>query len=568
MDLFWEPEENFAVTVEQHTCQASYGEAAGCAGYESVAVASNYWNQSHIWVHELTHVLQLTGSVYPALAVGDANLLYIAEASAEILVPTNTGLNCCRDHAFATVDFRVAGTAWDYQDYHRIGETHVDWQIWISLHEAEPQIFREINQRLYQYAAANEYFTDLPSFRELIAEVSQIQVVNGFPIKQWLAIEGFLGQDELGSTNPYFSINIPSYFPQSSSQYYVGIISALVTTASQLRIDRVQSHASVYDALSRVKLADMIPQFPVNDPNNPGIGFVVLLNTTTPPPVVRVDVHVVSGNVVFDRSLFSYLMKPLCENGCPLGINGNGLVLFPTSDGWLQQLSGVITANGQNFPIQNGVGIVTVNGPTTLSDSNGVIVTNFIPNTILTIGLSYSALDLMQNANTITLQGGITSQPTTTTQTTTSTSTTSSATSTTSSTTSTSQTTPDFTISVQPAVLTMQTNSATTFNFTLASVNSWQGGLTLQMSSLPSGIATPNMPTVSFLGARNTATQRQTRTSCEPCPKPVSEGIERVPLQQGRSQRKLGTRNASLADRRQRRSPELRGRQSLLKSRA
>jgi hypothetical protein len=207
-------------------------------------------------------------------------------------------------------------------------------------------VFKKLNARLNQLAGQGLAIADVPSFRELIRESIAPSILDGLPIRQWLAVEGLLAKDEVGnSTLSHFGI--VSYWKwqtATSVRFTVDLVVDEISPTDYTPLDASQSKAAVYDAVTRSKLADLSGAYIQGGGQN-DVEFTVDLNREV--AAVRVDVHVLGNGLVADGSVLIPLYCPpvagqLCQS-VP-----SDFILFTTSDNWLQSLSGTAIVGGVN----------------------------------------------------------------------------------------------------------------------------------------------------------------------------------------------------------------------------
>lgn len=394
--LFWEPQEDAYIIVTQGGC-GGYS----CGGSDGVSILQSSWNYPTVWVHEFTHVLQFYGSGPGLYLSGEAFLLYtepMAMATADILAPFQPPPDCCTDLSFWTEDQGVGLAAADYS-LQATGESHVPVNAWRMLHEADPNIFKEINSRLYQLSRQFISLSDIPSFRELIRQSTQIQTLDNLSIRQWLAVEGFLSKNEIG-TGPNTFIQNANYYSQSSTQQFAQVTAAVAISNNFAIIDKALSQGAVYDAITQTKLADLQVQSSSDIPH--AVSFQANLALQSPPAMVRFDLHIVSGSYVDDRSILAPLRQYQSYLSTP-SLGAQGLVIVPTSDMWLQNVNGNADINGQTYPVTNGIAKLNLGGPVTITVNTGTTtqITGFLRSQQLALGLDYTALRILQDTNTI-----------------------------------------------------------------------------------------------------------------------------------------------------------------------
>lgn len=196
-DLFWMPTVDETVTVYQESSVC--GVYSACTGANAVHINEISWNDSTTWVHEFTHVLQF--SLGRDLN-GEAGLFYVeptATEAAMILTNIYDGPSSGDNNALWIPDWGVSLAALDYVRFHLWNDTHMATPIWANLYAADHDVFKKLNQRLHQLFQDGWYISDVPSLRELISQVVSVSIIDGLPLRNWLAVEGMLGEDELGS---------------------------------------------------------------------------------------------------------------------------------------------------------------------------------------------------------------------------------------------------------------------------------------------------------------------------------------------------------------------------------
>lgn len=402
--LFWEPTNDALVTVHQGS--TACGEAGGCATGTDVWISRSVWSDAGIWVHEFTHTLQFSG---PVFALRDDPYLFYVEATAfvtaGILIPGSVALG--GNFALWVPDWGVAEAIFDYNLRSR-GETHVDGNIWMGIYRADNYVFKKLNARLNQLASQGLAIADVPSFRELVGESIAPSILDGLPIRQWLAVEGLLAKGEVGNST-LFHFGILSYWrwqTATSVRFIVDLVVDEVSTTGYTSLDASLSKATVYDAVTRAKLADVTGAYIQGGGQN-DVEFTVDLNREV--AAVRVDAHVVGNGLVADRSvLIPLYCAPAAGQLCQSV--PSDFILFTTSDNWLQSLTGTAVVGGVNYPIVNGMVAFDLVSPT--ADVSipvpPYVVRNFLSSNKLTSaskvmipGLNYTALQIMRDSDQI-----------------------------------------------------------------------------------------------------------------------------------------------------------------------
>jgi len=396
--IFWEPQADATVEVTLGGC-GGYS----CGGSDGVSIRQSDWAYATIWVHEFTHVLQFANNGPGFALSGDPFLFYAettATATSDMLAPLEPEVDCCDDINLSAKDQGLSLAVHDYA-LRSTGETHIPTMVWRLLYAADPNALKQVNSRLYHLAQQGQFISDMPSFRELIRQSISPQTIDGLPTRQWLAAEGFLGKDELANT-PLTYIDQPFYYSYGPSNQFTDVAVTLATANGFLQIDTAQSRAWVSDAVTKTKLADL----QIHSAQNGGAVFQAYLSRSSPPSVIRTDFHIVAGGFMEDRSILTPLLRD--QGGGNPYLGGRGLVLISTNDGWLQSVSGSVNVGGQNSSLINGVGIFGLTGPATVTVNAGTTtqVQNFLPGQAVSIGVAYTAVNVMHDTGTINVQGG------------------------------------------------------------------------------------------------------------------------------------------------------------------
>jgi hypothetical protein len=426
LQYFYSPAENIVVTV--HKVTESFWASAGAGNIwlgESAwrAPGEQDWRDAvGMWTHEFTHILQFSGAYPPAVAVtsqgDDTSSFYVeptAYAMASLLDP---GVPPWEDWSFAHPDiFSVGEPTRNYYDTSRGVSVRGAWIAWMSLFEADHNVVREVNARLSELGKQGLAVADMPSFRELLSESTQYEALDGLPIRQWLAVEGFLGKSELGNSA---TISIPLSGMYGGSPEISFAIRA-TTTDREIQLDGAQTKLTIYDAITRSKVLDV----PGAKLERVGSGLVLNLyicavQYPTPlcevvldslPRVIRVDMHVVGDGFVEDKSILMPLIRgpPTDPYYCDLtptpfyGRTRNFLVLT-TADGWVQPVNATANIGTQDYPIVNG-GLcfdLTVPADITLPVGPTPLIHNFVPsNKVMALGIDHAAVRIMHDSSQI-----------------------------------------------------------------------------------------------------------------------------------------------------------------------
>jgi hypothetical protein len=352
VNLFWMPNRDITVTIYKALPSTCTSDAA-CAGPNEMWIRqeyTNYWNNIATWTHEFTHVLQANGpdAGFSCPSPSDISLLYVeptALAVQQILAPeTQLTNDQTIDRSFWGADSTGLEAVQNYYGQNNYGDSHADVHAWISLYYADHMALRKVNAGLTQLAEQQLRICDVPSLREFITETTGLQVLDGLPIGQWLAVEGILGHDELPKypITDWLSsqwIGPPSDFPQVSLNVWTH------TANSSIRVDASQSKATIYDAITRSKLVDAAPfSLPTNSNDTSHLSSLNDMSHVPYAPVLRIQYHIVGDNLIEDTVFLLY----------NYGLQTN-TIIFITSDGWVQDVNSTATVNGQSVPIVNGI---------------------------------------------------------------------------------------------------------------------------------------------------------------------------------------------------------------------
>ena len=398
-DLFWMPAVDETVAVYQGSSVC--GGYSACAEPNAVHVNETFWNDSTTWVHEFTHVLQF--SLGRDLK-GEAGLFYVeptAIQAAAILTNRYEGSSSGDNNALWIPDWGVSLAALDYVRFHLWNDTHAATPTWVNLYAVDHEVFKKLNQRLHQLFQDGWYISDVPSLRELISQVVSVSTIDGLPLRNWLGVEGLLGEDEVG-TAPTISIGLPISTVTYNSAGGISITFESYSISGQARLDANRTTATVYDAYTRAWLADISRA--VANPGNL-TNFVELsttLNMTQLPNVVRVEVHIVGDGVNETHPILIPIYSAFYDHA----------LMLATSDGWLRTVNGNVTIQNRTYPMTNGFayfefpkGITTIYYP-------GGTVENCLPDTQnVLVGVRPKALQVMHDTTTIivTNTSGVTS---------------------------------------------------------------------------------------------------------------------------------------------------------------
>jgi hypothetical protein len=406
-DLFWTPTKDLTVTLHQDA--SACGRSSACATGTDVRIDPKLWHDAGTWIHEFTHTLQFSG---PALALqGDASLFYVeatAFDTAAILTPGSSPV--AHDYALWISDWGV-GEAASYYNYAASGETHVGGQIWIGLCRADNMVFRNLNSRLNQLATNGQMITDIASLRELIRESIAPSTLDGLPIRQWLAVEGLLARSEVGNNvMTHFGL---LYYVKGQSTGAIGssvdVVVDEVSTTGFIPLNSSLSRATVYNAVTRTRIADVSGNYIIGGGQNE-VEFRLDLDYEV--AAVRVDVYLKGTNLVqfADRTvLLPLYCNPIfqpkaCQNA------PSNFILITTPDNWLQSRSWTAVIGGKTYPIISGIVAFDLASPT--ADVSlpvpPYMILNFVSTNELTssskvmiLGLNYTALQIMRDSDQI-----------------------------------------------------------------------------------------------------------------------------------------------------------------------
>lgn len=410
LQAFYEPSVDYTVTIQYQNGGCNEGKYPACAGSGAITLGGAWGSPSYSLddlsglVHEFTHTLQFAPNGPASVLRDDAFLLYVeptAEAMAAILSPVHgVDGNYYWDFAFDEPNVGVAAAATAYR-LDQGGEPHA-FPIygWLALYRADQKIFKEMNNKLSQLSVQGYYGITIPELRQVIRESASVQTLNGLPIKQWLAAEGFLAKDEVPSY-----LNMADLRPIYPNQITV-----------EWAIDpNGQSIAKIYNAITRGFLGESEYQFSGSRSSSsggvdlPDLQKCMQVNSPLSSPYqcktnmsTRADVQTSINGAVYERSfLLPPHLTPL-ENPDFL-TNTENAVLLATSDGWLQPVNGTAIVNGQPWPIVNGVLRFTSTSPTVNVDlPDGRRIENFVTSgAVMVLGLNLTAFQLMHDTDQI-----------------------------------------------------------------------------------------------------------------------------------------------------------------------
>jgi len=400
LQIFYEPDYDYDYLVQingdptclgvdqEHPLGCVPGAAEGAVGFPGPdwQQPSSYRDPPKVAtiIHEFTHVLQFAPRG-PAYALGlnpksdDAGLFYIestAMVMPAILMEGAEGADLQGriqrgyywDFAFDEAAWGVAVAASAYRLLATKEETHVGPSLgWLALYRADNHIFREMNAKLSELSMQGHGSITIPELREVIRRSTSVQVLNGFPIKQWLAIEGFLARDEVSS---YSNMIEPRPFSPT----------VVVNPAMG-----AGSTATFYNAVTRELIGEEAFQ------GGAYSGYVPYLTNITSRVIVRTS---------YVQSL---LLPPhLSPSENPeFFTNNENAVLLGTPDGWLQPVNATAVVNGQTWPIVNGVLRFTSTSPLVTIDLPNRRIENFVTNgAVMVVGaFNYTALQLMHDTD-------------------------------------------------------------------------------------------------------------------------------------------------------------------------
>jgi hypothetical protein len=350
-----------------------------------------------VLVHEFTHALQ-DAPFGPATILGkDAYMFYVeptACAMPDILIPrAERGFGTYyADSAFASPDYGVALAAGNYRELEsRLGECFEKEMPFLSLYRVDHNIFKNMNSKLSQLAQQNSVVIGADGLREVIRESTSLQTLDGLPIRQWLAVEGMLTKDEVSSslgTLPFLRLNNER--------------NIWVWTYGLPSIDSAQSKATWYDAVTRILIGETHLDGKLSDQWSLSAPPVF----ERPNTVFRVDVHIVVGNVVYDRPFLLPPHQTMNFSAWKWSIDGNleNAIVLATPDGWLQSVNSTATIDGQPWPVVNGVLRFSSKSPTVnIELRDGRRIENFLTSgTLMVLGdFNSTALQLMHDTDQI-----------------------------------------------------------------------------------------------------------------------------------------------------------------------
>ena len=387
---FWEPTADRVLRVHQDSTPCNG--AGACADGTDLWIGYNPWipESASIWVHELAHTLQFSGPVFALRQ--DVGLFYVeptAGAISFILAPEYSEVSS--DYASWIPDWGVAEAIYSYEES-RGGRSHFHGSIWVGLYRADRDVFRNINARLSQLAEEGLSIGDVASFRELIRESVSVNVLDGLPIRQWLAVEGMLARTEVGN-RPITHFDLLWYnewgFGGGPTVYFSLEAVAIDRT---IRLNASRTIATVYDAITRAR----IPQ--VTYKLADGGRMDIETNLDRSPPAVRVDLHIVGDDFVDDRSI----LLPLFPS------SPRDFVLVSTPDQWIEPVSTTANVAGTEQEVSNGILAFDSDAPMVdiaFAGVPGSYVENFLPgrgfgmaHKVMVIGADHAALQLMTDS--------------------------------------------------------------------------------------------------------------------------------------------------------------------------
>jgi hypothetical protein len=407
LDIFWTPTYDLTVTVFKSSCP---GLEVSCASEFNVWMSNDKWSFDSdslwAWVHEFTHVLQHSGPAGAFVRDTNPELLYTeptASAAATILVPYAT--SWWTDWSFLLPQYGVSDAIYSYALQKFKEDRHAPFlPAWTSLYDADPSVFRTLNAKLNDLSAKGLRIVNVPSLRALIGESVRYETLDNLPIRQWLAVEGLLGEDELGDSAIVF---VDGYYTEELDAAALSIEISANSNLNHVTLDPAKTFATIYDAISRKTIAVLMatgigPSDPLSD------YFSLKLSTDLPPlPAIRVDLHVVALGVNLTENLS--ILMPYHSSPKVFGLGDvQDVILFPSSDGWLQSINGTENVAGSAAAISNGILRLGVKEPANLSlpTAEGAI-TNFVPSSKVTVlGLNHTAVGLMHDSPKIFLSQG------------------------------------------------------------------------------------------------------------------------------------------------------------------
>lgn len=392
--VFWEPKANRVVKVHQDSTSCDGGSA--CAGGTDVWIGYYPWSLewASTWVHELAHTLQFSGPVL-ALSRQDLELFYTestAGAIEFILAPENSSTST-EDHAFWIPDWGVAEAVYGYSWQAQGDRPHLYANIWIGLYRADHNVFRNVNAQMDHLAEEGLSIADVASFRELIQESTSATVLDGLPIKQWLAVGGMLARSEVGNA-PITHFNVLRYDQWGpGSELYISFEAVAIDRTIQLNAS--QTTATIYDTITRTRIAQVTSEYTCCGEQRTLL--YVKANLDQSPAAVRVDLHIVGDNFIDNRSillpLFSY----------PPG----NFILIATHDQWIDPVNATAHVAGMEQEVLNGILAFDSNASMVdiaLAGAPDSHVENFLPRSykVMVIGLDHAALELMTDSMMVT----------------------------------------------------------------------------------------------------------------------------------------------------------------------
>jgi hypothetical protein len=185
-----------------------------------------------------------------------------------------------------------------------------------------------------------------------------------------------LGMREVAGSNPARSTTKTKpvgLFTRVVQGFRISI--QVVSSQGLTSVDLTQSKAVVYDGLTKQKVTDLTATT-VGGSNGVATSmFTGNLQLQSPTPATRMDLHIVTGGGNLDKTVL-ILSRSSSSNPQDL----TNVLKLTTADGWLQPTSGTITAGGQSYSITNGVSVLSISTPTTITLPNNQLIQNFIPN--------------------------------------------------------------------------------------------------------------------------------------------------------------------------------------------
>jgi hypothetical protein len=401
LDLFWSPTDDLTITI--HKSRTNCGpDNIACEIFTDVYIGTDYWNYPWVWVHEFTHVLQYTFFDAPGHAIRNEALLFYAEPTAiateTILEPPN--LDWWPDRSFLTSDYSVTEAIYNYNNY-QSGNAHARTSLWVSLYQADHDIFKEVNAQLSELSHQRKTIANATDLRTIISEAAQVKLLDGLPVDQWLAVEGLLGKSEIGNATVAHVVSA-GYEALTSGQQQVWFYVQAGSVDKIQLLDISQTWVKLYDAVSRTFITESNEFARVADSPFLVYDRVVLYAGQQAPDVIRADLHLVSGGFKEDR----HLLLPLYSNATDAG---SDVILISTPDGWLRSVTGSAQVADQWYSIVNGVLRFKLARPSDVKLSVGPqsLIRNFVPSSkVMVLGINYTAVGIVPTtlAMTTTLQ--------------------------------------------------------------------------------------------------------------------------------------------------------------------